>query len=71
MLLATAQASISPTMGFGSRALTRGSLPVAGRPRRFFGCTLIDFAMIWVYLKSRPDGSANFRAGPKPTTWEW
>jgi hypothetical protein len=40
--------------------------PVEGRPRRFFGISLIDFAMNLGYPKSKPRGSANFRPGSNP-----
>jgi hypothetical protein len=42
---AEAQSSILAISSAGIRALTRGSFPVAGRPRLFFECTLIDFAI--------------------------
>src|SRR5450631_1675084 len=41
--------------------------PVEGRPRRFFGISLIDFAMNSGYPKSKPRGSANFRPGSNPS----
>ncbi len=40
--------------------------PVEGRPRCFFGISLIDFAMNSGYPKSKPRGSLNFRPGPNP-----
>jgi hypothetical protein len=48
ILLALAHASTSATIASGMRAVTCGSRPVAGRPRRFFGVTLIDRAIITV-----------------------
>jgi hypothetical protein len=41
---------------------------VTGRPRFFFWITLIDFAIIYGYHKSKPRGSANFRPGSNPET---
>jgi hypothetical protein len=58
--LLVAHASMPATMDGGSRAETSGSLPVAGRPL-FFGCTVIDLGMKWVYPKSKPEGSGSFR----------
>src|ERR1700716_1367968 len=40
--------------------------PVEGRPRCFFGISLIDFAMNSGYPKSKPRGSANFLLGSNP-----
>ena len=49
----------------GSLALRSGSLPVAGRPLFFFGCTLIFdfFAMNKVYLKCEQGEAAHFHPG--------
>jgi hypothetical protein len=43
-----AQSSIASMISLGARTVRRGSLPVAGRPRRFLGCTFIDFFMNYV-----------------------
>jgi hypothetical protein len=40
---------------------------VTGRPRFFFWITLIDFAIIYGYHKSKPRGSCNFRPGSNPS----
>jgi hypothetical protein len=50
-----------------SRTSTPSPRPVAGRPRFFFGISLIDFAMNKGYQKNKPRGSANFRLGPNPS----
>jgi hypothetical protein len=42
----------------GTRKAMSGSLPVAGRPRFFFGITFIDFiAILRLYLNGEPMGS--------------
>jgi hypothetical protein len=48
-----AQRSMAARNSFGSRMAITGSRPVAGRPgpRFFFGITLIDFGILWYYLK--------------------
>ena len=49
----------------GSRAPTKGSFPVAGRPL-FLGLTLIDFFIFRLYLNCEPIGSCYFPLGSNP-----
>jgi hypothetical protein len=61
--LLAAQASIAAMTAAGARVEIRGSVPVGGLPGRFLG---LDFAMVYVYGKSRLNGSLQLPSGPNP-----